>query len=103
MIGRAADGGIQYLVASGFAGTGGVVVYERTQGGANLTEVARNKDIATRTSFVWASSPDSGTPNYDATAAAAASTTKGNGAGRVLNTAYSAYAAVLFAGIALFL
>jgi len=54
MIGRAEDGGIQYLVASGFAGTGGVVVYERTQGGANLSEVARNKDIATRTSFVWA-------------------------------------------------
>ncbi|KIM76833.1 hypothetical protein PILCRDRAFT_826047 [Piloderma croceum F 1598] len=51
--GPAENGGEAYLVASGFAGTGGVVVYERTAGGRALKEVARNKDVLTRTSFVW--------------------------------------------------
>jgi hypothetical protein len=51
--GPADNGGEAYLVASGFAGTGGVVVYKRTAGGSALEEVARNKDILTRTSFVW--------------------------------------------------
>jgi hypothetical protein len=52
-IGPAANGGEAYLVASGSAGSGGVVVYKRTGGGTGLEEVARNKDIPTRTSFVW--------------------------------------------------
>lgn len=43
----------EYLIAGGVAGTGGVVVFERTDGGRNLTEVVRNTDIPTRTSFVW--------------------------------------------------
>jgi hypothetical protein len=51
--GPAENGGEAYLVASGFAGSGGVVVYKRTAGGTGLEEVARNKDVPTRTSFVW--------------------------------------------------
>ncbi|KAF7303818.1 putative isomerase YbhE [Mycena indigotica] len=43
----------RYLVAAGKAGDAGVVVYERVDGGRNLKELARNKDIPTRTSFVW--------------------------------------------------
>jgi hypothetical protein len=52
-IGRADNGGDAYLVAAGVAGTGGVVVYKRTNGGAGLTEVARNTDIPMRSTFVW--------------------------------------------------
>ncbi|KAG7095223.1 hypothetical protein E1B28_005998 [Marasmius oreades] len=52
-IGRQTNGGDKYLVASGVAGTGGTVVFERIDGGADLKEVARNKDIPTRTSFIW--------------------------------------------------
>ena len=51
--GRVEDGGVEFLVASGFAGSGGVVVFKRTDGGRNLVEVARNMDVLTRTSFVW--------------------------------------------------
>ena len=51
--GPARNGGEAYLVAAGFAGSGGVVVYKRTDGGRALEEVARNKDVLTRTSFVW--------------------------------------------------
>lgn len=51
--GPASVGGEEFLVASGVAGTGGVVIYRRTDGGRNLVEVARNSDIPTRTSFVW--------------------------------------------------
>ncbi|KAF8178919.1 Lactonase, 7-bladed beta-propeller-domain-containing protein [Pholiota molesta] len=42
-----------FLVAGGFAGTAGVIVLRRTEGGSNLEIVARNLDIPTRTSFVW--------------------------------------------------
>jgi hypothetical protein len=52
-IGLATNGGDEYLVAAGFSGSGGVVVLKRTDGGQGLEEVARNTDIATRTSFVW--------------------------------------------------
>jgi hypothetical protein len=52
-IGRVEDGGDEFLVASGFAGTGGVVMFKRVDGGRNLTEVARNTDVTTRTSFVF--------------------------------------------------
>jgi len=48
--GPAENGGEAYLVASGFAGTGGVVVYKRTAGGRALEEVARNKDSIGRVS-----------------------------------------------------
>lgn len=43
----------EYLVAAGVAGTGGTAVFKRVDGGKGLVEVARNLDIATRTSFVW--------------------------------------------------
>jgi hypothetical protein len=48
----AKNGGESYLVASGLAGSGGVVVYKRTGGGTGLQEVARNKYVPTRTTFV---------------------------------------------------
>lgn len=44
----------QYLIAGGVAGTAGVVIYERVNGGQDLKEIARNTDIPTATSFVWA-------------------------------------------------
>ncbi|EIN04630.1 putative isomerase YbhE [Punctularia strigosozonata HHB-11173 SS5] len=43
----------RYLIAGGVAGSAGVVMLERTQGGRNLTIVARNTELPTRTSFVW--------------------------------------------------
>lgn len=43
----------QFLIAGGVAGTGGVVVFERVDGGRGLKEVVRNVDVLTRTSFVW--------------------------------------------------
>ncbi|PIL27506.1 hypothetical protein GSI_10657 [Ganoderma sinense ZZ0214-1] len=43
----------QFLVAAGVAGSAGTVVLKRTNGGADLQVVARNKDLPTRTSFVW--------------------------------------------------
>lgn len=46
-------GGEEYLVASGFAGTAGVLVFKRTEGGRNLELVAQNLEIPTMTSFVW--------------------------------------------------
>jgi hypothetical protein len=45
--------GDEYLIAGGVAGTAGVVIYRRVDGGRNLVEVVRNTDIPTRTSFVW--------------------------------------------------
>ncbi|KAF8811102.1 hypothetical protein BYT27DRAFT_7184481 [Phlegmacium glaucopus] len=51
-IGRVADGGEMFLVA-GANLDGGVVVFNRTDGGRNLREVARNQDLANRTSFVF--------------------------------------------------
>lgn len=50
---QAGEGGDAYIVAAGFAGTAGVKVFKRTEGGANLEEVAVNTELATRTSFVW--------------------------------------------------
>jgi len=52
-IGNAENGGEAYLVAGGVAGTGGVVVFKRTNGGMGLMEVARNTDVPTRSTFVW--------------------------------------------------
>jgi Lactonase, 7-bladed beta-propeller len=52
-IGSVEAGSVEFLVASGFAGTGGVVVFRRVNGGAGLVEVARNTEVLTRTSFVW--------------------------------------------------
>ncbi|KAJ7282251.1 Lactonase, 7-bladed beta-propeller-domain-containing protein [Mycena rebaudengoi] len=43
----------EYLIAGGVAGTAGVVVYRRADGGRALEEVVRNTDVPTRTSFVW--------------------------------------------------
>jgi len=51
-IGQVANGGEMFLMA-GANVDGGVVVFNRTDGGRNLTEVARNQDIANRTSFVF--------------------------------------------------
>jgi hypothetical protein len=48
----AKNGGEAYLVASGLAGSGGVVVYKRTGGGTGLQEVARSKDVLMGTTFV---------------------------------------------------
>ncbi|THH16791.1 hypothetical protein EW146_g3915 [Bondarzewia mesenterica] len=45
----------EYLVASGVVGSGGVVVFRRTEGGTGLVEVARNTQIPNRTSFLWGS------------------------------------------------
>jgi len=53
MVGPVENGGVQYIVAAGYAGTAGVKVFKRTDSGRNLTEVAVNTDIPTRTSFVW--------------------------------------------------
>jgi hypothetical protein len=52
-IGNAENGGEAYLIAGGVAGTAGVVVFRRTDGGKGLKEVARNTDIPTRSTFVW--------------------------------------------------
>ena len=52
-IGLAENGGETYLIAAGVAGSAGVVVFERTNGGKDLKVVARNTDIPTRSTFVW--------------------------------------------------
>lgn len=43
----------QYLVASGVAGDAGVLVFERTGNGGNLTLLTANIEVPTRTSFVF--------------------------------------------------
>jgi 6-phosphogluconolactonase (cycloisomerase 2 family) len=43
----------EYIIAGSYAGGAGVAVFQRTSGGANLTLVARDSTISTRTSFVW--------------------------------------------------
>lgn len=53
-IGNKDNGGDQYLIAGAFSGEGGVAVYERIDQGKGLRLVARNTEIANRTSFVWA-------------------------------------------------
>ncbi|KAH9849368.1 putative isomerase YbhE [Lenzites betulinus] len=47
------DGESAFLVAAGVAGDAGVVVLKRTSGGADLEVVAANKEVPTRSSFVW--------------------------------------------------
>ncbi|KAF9044259.1 Lactonase, 7-bladed beta-propeller-domain-containing protein [Panaeolus papilionaceus] len=51
-LGRVSDGGDEFLIAGGNV-AGGVVVYQRVDGGRDLEEVARNTDIASRTSFAF--------------------------------------------------
>jgi hypothetical protein len=43
----------EFVIVGGYAGSGGVAVFRRTNGGANLTFVARDTTLPTRTSFVW--------------------------------------------------
>jgi 6-phosphogluconolactonase (cycloisomerase 2 family) len=43
----------EFLVASGVAGDGGVVIFERFGNGTDFMQVASNKDIPNLTSFVW--------------------------------------------------
>ena len=50
---QAGCGGEAYIVAAAAAGTAGVKVFKRAEGGANLEEVAVNTVIPTRTAFVW--------------------------------------------------
>jgi 6-phosphogluconolactonase (cycloisomerase 2 family) len=50
-VGISPDGA--YIVASGVVGSGGVAVWKRVSGGADLQLVARNTQVATRTSFTW--------------------------------------------------
>ena len=50
---QAGFGGEAYIVAGADLGTGGVKVFKRTEGGANLEEVAVNTTIPIRTTFVW--------------------------------------------------
>ncbi|KAJ7705509.1 hypothetical protein B0H17DRAFT_920608, partial [Mycena rosella] len=51
-LGRLDDGGDQYIIA-GANTEGGVAVFQRVDGGRNLTLVARNLDLGNRTSFVF--------------------------------------------------
>ena len=50
---QAGNGGEAYIVAGSDAGTTGVKVFKRTDGGANLEEVAANTILPTRETFVW--------------------------------------------------
>ncbi|KAH8109437.1 putative isomerase YbhE [Phellopilus nigrolimitatus] len=43
----------RYLVAGGMVGGAGVMVFERTGSGGNLTLRAQNSEVQNRTSFVW--------------------------------------------------
>jgi hypothetical protein len=52
-IGPVSSGADEFLVAAGVAGTAGVRVFRRTEGGRNLALVAQNTQVATRTAFVW--------------------------------------------------
>ncbi|KAF8877937.1 hypothetical protein CPB84DRAFT_1794546 [Gymnopilus junonius] len=51
-LGRVDDGGDEYLIA-GANLDGGVAMFRRVDGGHNLTLVARNTEVANRTSFVF--------------------------------------------------
>jgi len=53
VIGEACKGGEKYLIASGVVGSGGVVMFERTEQGKNLKELARNTEVKTRQSFLF--------------------------------------------------
>lgn len=50
---QAGIGGEAYIVAGGAVGTTGVKVFKRTEGGANLEEVAANTVMPIRVTFVW--------------------------------------------------
>ena len=50
--GKGTDGEA-YLIAGGAEGSTGIAVFERTDGGKGLKLVVRNKDIPTRTGFLW--------------------------------------------------
>ncbi|KAJ8490029.1 hypothetical protein ONZ45_g13352 [Pleurotus djamor] len=52
-LGRVDDGSDEFLIAGAGIGEKGVVMFQRVDGGRNLTEVARNTDVPTRTSFVF--------------------------------------------------
>ncbi|KAK7049920.1 hypothetical protein VNI00_005350 [Paramarasmius palmivorus] len=52
-IGPISNGGDEFLIAAGVAGTGGTAVFRRIDGGADLEEVARNTEIPTRSTFLW--------------------------------------------------
>ncbi|TFK27954.1 hypothetical protein FA15DRAFT_634985 [Coprinopsis marcescibilis] len=54
-IGRVQDGGDEFVIAGGQndSNEGGVAVFRRIEGGRNLELVARNLEIASRTSFVF--------------------------------------------------
>lgn len=43
----------EYIIAGSYAGSAGVAMFKRTEGGSNLTLIARNAEYPTRTSFVW--------------------------------------------------
>ena len=45
--------GEAFLVAGGVAGDAGVVVLKRIDQGRDLEVVARNREVPTRTTFVW--------------------------------------------------
>ncbi|KAF8235215.1 putative isomerase YbhE [Tricholoma matsutake] len=51
-IGPIENGGDEFLIA-GAAAEGGISMYRRVEGGRNLAEIARNEEIAARTSFVF--------------------------------------------------
>ncbi|KAG7095234.1 hypothetical protein E1B28_006008 [Marasmius oreades] len=51
-LGKVENGGDEYIIA-GANTEGGVAMFQRVDGGRNLTLVARNEDIANRTSFVF--------------------------------------------------
>ncbi|KAK7052178.1 putative isomerase YbhE [Favolaschia claudopus] len=51
-LGRVDDGGDEFIIA-GANTVGGVAVFQRVDGGRNLTLVARNEDLQNRTSFVF--------------------------------------------------
>ena len=46
------DADARYIIAGG-QNAGGIVIYERVDGGADLKEVARNADAPGGTSFIW--------------------------------------------------
>ncbi|KAJ7088704.1 Lactonase, 7-bladed beta-propeller-domain-containing protein [Mycena epipterygia] len=54
-LGRVDDGGDEFIIA-GANTEGGVAVFQRVDGGRNLTLVARNLDLGNRTSFVFVES-----------------------------------------------
>ncbi|KAJ6598351.1 Lactonase, 7-bladed beta-propeller-domain-containing protein [Mycena vulgaris] len=58
-LGRVDDGGDEFLIA-GANTEGGVAVFQRVDGGRNLTLAARNLDLGNRTSFVFVESGAAG-------------------------------------------